>query len=134
MNDIFDIYQNSDVINSFVVSRLNLISLLNKFFTDREQIEMDELFKIATFADNINDKFTKNISKLILGKIILQTQSAQNAISIYTKQLEYFAKEKNAEYKRYSEYVNSDEYIEKIAREKLRMLLPEEKIYIEYNG
>ena len=44
------------------------------------------------------------------------------------------AKEKNAEYKRYSEYVNSDEYIEKIAREKLRMLLPEEKIYIEYNG
>lgn len=96
LNDIFDIYQNSDVINSFVVSRLNLISLLNKFFTDREQIEMDELFKIATFADNINDKFTKNISKLILGKIILQTQSAQNAISIYTKQLEYFAKEKNA--------------------------------------
>ena len=44
------------------------------------------------------------------------------------------AKERNAEYKRYSEYVNSDEYIEKIAREKLRMLLPEEKIYIEYNG
>lgn len=96
LNDIFDIYQNSDVINSFVVSRLNLISLLNKFFTDREKIDMDELFKIATFADNINDKFTKNISKLILGKIILQTQSAQNAISIYTKQLEYFAKEKNA--------------------------------------
>ncbi|MCM1264929.1 MAG: AAA family ATPase [Candidatus Gastranaerophilales bacterium] len=96
LNDIFDIYQNSDVINSFVVSRLNLISLLNKFFTDRDKIEMDELFKIATFADNINDKFTKNISKLILGKIILQTQSAQNAISVYTKQLEYFAKEKNA--------------------------------------
>ena len=44
------------------------------------------------------------------------------------------AKEKNVEYKKYSEYVNSDEYIEKIAREKLRMLLPEEKIYIEYNG
>lgn len=44
------------------------------------------------------------------------------------------AKEKNEEYKRYSEYVNTDEYIEKVAREKLRMLLPEEKIYIEYNG
>ncbi len=96
LNDIFEIYQNSDVINSFVVSRLNLISLLNKFFTDRDNIEIDELFKIATFADNINDKFTKNISKLILGKIVLHTQSAQNAISIYTKQIEYFAKEKNA--------------------------------------
>ncbi|MCD8377393.1 MAG: hypothetical protein LUB59_01245, partial [Candidatus Gastranaerophilales bacterium] len=96
LNDIFEIYQNSDIINSFVVSRLNLISLLNKFFTDREKIDMEELFKIAEFADNINDKFTKNISKLILGKIILQTQSAQNAINIYTKQIEYFAKEKNA--------------------------------------
>lgn len=96
LEDIFEIYQNSDVINSFVVSRLNLIGLLNKFFTDRERIEIDELFKIASFADNINDKFTKNISKLILGKIILQTQSAQNAINIYTKQIEYFAKEKNA--------------------------------------
>ena len=96
LNDIFDIYQNSEVINSFVVSRLNLISLLNKFFTDREHIDMNELFEIATFADNINDKFTKNISKLILGKIILETQSAQSALKIYTKQLEYFANEKNA--------------------------------------
>lgn len=44
------------------------------------------------------------------------------------------AKEKNVEYKKYSEYVNTDEYIEKIAREKLGMLLPEERIYIEYNS
>ena len=96
LNDIFEIYQNSEVINSKVVSRLNLISLLNKFFTDRENIETEELFKIATLADNINDKFTKNISKLILGKVILHKQSAQNAIEIYKKQLEYFAQEKNA--------------------------------------
>ena len=96
LNDIFEIYQNSEVINSFVVSRLNLISLLNKFFTERNKIEMEELFNIAEFADNINDKLTKNISKLVLGKIILQTQSAQSAIDIYKKQLEYFAKEKNA--------------------------------------
>ena len=96
LNDIFEIYQNSDVINSLVVSRLNLISLLNKFFTEREKIDMDELFNIASFADNINDKLTKNISKLILGKIILQSQSAQSAIKVYTKQLEYFAQEKNA--------------------------------------
>lgn len=96
LKDIFEIYQNSDVINSKVVSRLNLISLLNKFFTNRDSIEMEELFNIASFADNINDKFTKNISKLILGKVILHKQSAQNAIEIYKKQLEYFANEKNA--------------------------------------
>lgn len=96
LNDIFEIYQNSEVINSFVVSRLNLVSLLNKFFAERSKIEMEELFNIAEFADNINDKLTKNISKLVLGKVILQTQSAQSAIDIYKKQLEYFAKEKNA--------------------------------------
>ena len=44
------------------------------------------------------------------------------------------ARAKNMEYKKHSEYVNTDEYIEKIAREKLGMLLPEEKKYIEYSG
>lgn len=96
LNDIFEIYENSEVINSFVVSRLNLISILNKFFTDRDKIDVDELFKIATFADNIDDRFTKNIAKLLLGKVVLDTVSVQNAINIYTKQLEYFANEKNS--------------------------------------
>jgi cell division protein DivIC len=41
------------------------------------------------------------------------------------------AKQKQEEYRNYSEYINSEEYIEKIAREKLGMLLPEERIYIE---
>ena len=41
------------------------------------------------------------------------------------------AKQKKEEYKHYSEYVHTDAYIEKIAREKLGMLLPEERIYIE---
>lgn len=51
----------------------------------------------------------------------------------YVEQIE-IAKAKNEEYKKYSEYVKTDAYIEKVAREKLGMLLPEEKIYIEYNG
>ena len=51
----------------------------------------------------------------------------------YMEQIE-LAQAKHAEYKKYSEYVKTDAYIEKIAREKLGMLLPEEKIYIEYNG
>ena len=41
------------------------------------------------------------------------------------------AKQKQEEFRNYSEYINSEEYIEKIAREKLGMLLPEERIYIE---
>jgi cell division protein FtsB len=43
------------------------------------------------------------------------------------------AKAKTEEYKAYTEYVKSDKYIEQIAREKLGMILPEEKIYIEIN-
>jgi len=41
------------------------------------------------------------------------------------------AKQKHDEYKHYSEYVNTDEYVATVAREKLGMLLPEERIYIE---
>lgn len=49
---------------------------------------------------------------------------------LYMEQID-LAKKKQEEYKHYSEYINSDEYIEKIAREKLGMLLPEERVYIE---
>lgn len=51
----------------------------------------------------------------------------------YTEQIK-IAKAKTDEYKKYAEYIRSDEYIEKIAREKLGMVYPEEKIYIEINN
>ena len=51
----------------------------------------------------------------------------------YMEQID-LANKKHEEYKHYSEYVKSEEYIERIAREKLGMLLPEERIYIEYSG
>ena len=51
----------------------------------------------------------------------------------YNEQIR-LAQIKTDEYKKYAEYVKSDEYIEKIAREKLGMLYPEEKIYIEINN
>ncbi|MBE5812132.1 MAG: hypothetical protein E7314_00565 [Clostridiales bacterium] len=51
----------------------------------------------------------------------------------YNEQIK-LAKAKTVEYKKYAEYIKSDEYIEKIAREKLNMIYPEEKIYIEINN
>jgi len=51
----------------------------------------------------------------------------------YLEQIE-IAKHKTEEYKKYAEYVKSDVYIEKVAREKLSMVRPEEKIYIEINN
>lgn len=61
------------------------------------------------------------------------------AINKYEKEKESYmeqinlANKKHEEYKHYSEYVKSEEYIEKIAREKLGMLLPEERVYIAVN-
>ena len=51
----------------------------------------------------------------------------------YLEQIE-LANKKHEEYKHYSEYVKTEEYIEKVAREKLGMLLPEERVYIEYSS
>lgn len=51
----------------------------------------------------------------------------------YLEQIK-IAKSKTDEYKKYSEYVKSDEYIEKVAREQLGLVYPEEKIYIEINN
>ena len=61
------------------------------------------------------------------------------AINKYEKEKSFYmeqinlANKKHEEYKHYSEYVKSEEYIEKIAREKLGMLLPEERVYIAVN-
>lgn len=51
----------------------------------------------------------------------------------YLEQID-IAKHKTEEYRKYAEYVKSDAYIEKVAREKLSMVHPEEKIYIEINN
>ncbi len=53
-------------------------------------------------------------------------------ISYYTTQIEEL-KEKKEELLATQENVNSKEYIEKIAREKLDMYLPNEIVYIDIN-
>lgn len=51
---------------------------------------------------------------------------------IYAKQLET-ATEENKDLNKTKEDVNSTEYIEQMAREKLDMYLPNEKVYIDIN-
>jgi len=72
--------------------------------------------------------FTYAVYTLVKQEIEIHKYEKEKAV--YMEQIT-LAKQKQDEYKHYSEYVNSDEYIEKIAREKLGMLLPEERIYIE---
>ena len=50
--------------------------------------------------------------------------------STYSEQLET-AKETNSELQKTKENVNSTEYIEEVAREKLDMYLPNERVYVD---
>ena len=62
---------------------------------DYEGIQ-EELFEAVTFANNIGDSFTKNILKVLLGKVFRDNKQAQHALEIYNEQVTYFAKEKMA--------------------------------------
>ena len=79
-----------------VLSRKNLIYIINRFMLrDYEGIQ-GELFEAVTFANNIGDSFTKNILKVLLGKVFKDNNQAQHALEIYNEQVTYFAKEKMA--------------------------------------
>jgi len=85
-----------DSMDNFIVSRWNFIDILNKFF-EKDYVQMQsELFNVVTFANNINDNFTKNILKTLLAKIFKSNNQAKKALEILDKQVAYFAKEKIA--------------------------------------
>ena len=78
------------------VSRLNLVYIINKFFTKDYEGLREDLFETVTFANNSGDNFTKNIIKTLLGKLLKDENKAQQALEIYNEQVSYFAKEKMA--------------------------------------
>ena len=57
-----------DSMDSFIVSRWNLIDILNKFFLGDYATLHSELFNVAAYANNVNDSFTKNLLKTLLAK------------------------------------------------------------------
>jgi len=85
-----------DMMDSFVVSRWNFIDILNKFFLKDYNILHSELFNVVSYANNINDNFTKNILKTILAKILKENNQTKKALEILEEQVAYFAKEKVA--------------------------------------
>lgn len=78
------------------ISRWNLINILNNFIQKKYSGLKEELFQVVTFANNINDNFTKNILKSMLGKLFKDETNAKHALEIYGEQITYFSKEKNA--------------------------------------
>lgn len=88
-----------------------------------------------------NTKNKKILKKILLIGIIIYVvytffvqQKTLNAYQAdqerYSKQIAE-EKEKQAELKTTKENINSKEYIEEVAREKLNMYLPNERVYID---
>lgn len=86
----------TDIMDNEAISRWNLINILNNFILKKYTGMQEELFQVVTFANNINDHFTKNVLKTMLGKLFKDEDSAKRALDIYSEQITYFAKEKNA--------------------------------------
>lgn len=93
LNDIIEEFS-IDTMDEFIVSRWNLIDILNKFFLKDYTKLHQELFDVAAYANNINDTFTKNILKTLLAKILKDNNQTKKALEILEEQVTYFAKEK----------------------------------------
>ena len=85
-----------DSMDSYIVSRWNLIDIINKFINKNYESLYTELFNVAAYANNVNDNFTKNILKTLLAKILKEKNENKKAIEILEEQVTYFAKEKVA--------------------------------------
>ncbi len=85
-----------DDMNSFIVSRWNFIDIINKFIKKDYESLTPELFNVVSFANNINDNFTKNILKTLFAKILRDKNETKRALEILDEQVAYFAKEKVA--------------------------------------
>lgn len=86
----------TDIMDNEAISRWNFINIINNFIHKKYAGLKEELFQVVTFANNINDHFTKNILKTLLGKILKDEENVKKAAEIYGEQITYFAKEKNA--------------------------------------
>lgn len=95
LEDTIKVYK-TDIMDNEAISRWNLINILNNFTHKKYSGLKEELFQVVTFANNVNDNFTKNILKTLLGKIFKDEENAKHALDIFNEQITYFAKEKNA--------------------------------------
>ena len=89
-------YKNNDIMDKSAITIWNMISVINCILRNQFHGIQDELFQIVTFVNNNNDQFSKNILKLFLGKVLKEKGKFKQALAIYTEEVSYFAKEKNA--------------------------------------
>ena len=96
VKNIITKYSGDDLSEKFVL-RIDLINIINKIISKDYNNLIEEMFQTTTFADNINDLFTKNLLKLLLGYIIeTKSQNPGKALEIYNEEIVFFSKEKIA--------------------------------------
>ncbi len=93
-----DIASNASSLNieSELLSEWNMINIINRVLLNENDGLKSDLFELATFTNNINEHFIKNIIKLILGYVLKQEGNVKKALEIFNEEITYFAKEKVA--------------------------------------
>lgn len=95
LNEIIQSIRMEDFDNE-MVSKWNLVNLFNKFLNKQYDNLNNELFQVVMFANNVNDNFTKNILKTMLGKLYKINEKSKQAMEIYNQQIAFFSQEKSA--------------------------------------
>ncbi len=85
-----------EILDDASIIRMNLIHILNLIFSGKFDGLQEDLFNLVSFVNNVDDKITKNILKALLGKVLKEDKKYKKALAIYSEQVSYFAKEKNA--------------------------------------
>ena len=79
-----------------IISQWNLINIFNKFLCRQYDNLNQDLFQVVMYANNVNDIFTKNILKTMLGRFLKEKEKSKQALEIYSQQIAHFSQEKNA--------------------------------------
>ncbi len=95
LDDILKDYS-LDSMDCFIISRWNFIDIINKFIEKDYSNLYTELFNVVSYANNVNDNFSKNILKTLLAKMFKDKNENKKALEILEEQVAYFAKEKIA--------------------------------------
>jgi tetratricopeptide (TPR) repeat protein len=85
-----------DLMDSEIILRRSLVTIINRFLKKEYQNLPERMGEIVLYASNAGDSFTKNILKVLLGKLFFEQGNILEALKIYNEQIEYFAKEKQA--------------------------------------
>lgn len=85
-----------EILEPDIISMWNFINILNKIYKHDWTNIKEDMYSVATFANNYNDVLVKNMLKVFLGKVLQEEGNLAKAMDIFNEQVTIFAKEKIA--------------------------------------